>query len=95
MRTLRHDPLNVADVFGLGASLIDQYDAAGSGQPDVMTQHQELARTLPLSRLARTVGGQFVLGWENVCGGASQLTVKFRLPATRIPYPQEPLQLDN
>ena len=60
------NPLNVADVFGLGASLIDQYDSGDPVTPASMTQLQKLARTLPSSRLARAWGTSCLAGKTSV-----------------------------
>jgi hypothetical protein len=59
------DPLSVADVFGLGASLIDQYDSPDPGQPDDDAD----PRTGTHITIIKTGDGvgDFVLGWENVC----------------------------
>jgi hypothetical protein len=57
------DALNVADVFGLGASLIDQYDVPNPGQPDDDAD----PRTGTHITIIKTGAGvgDFVLGWEN------------------------------
>jgi hypothetical protein len=63
------DPLNVADVFALGASLIDQYDAPDPGQPDDDAD----PRTGTHITIIKTGDGvgDFVLGWENGEGAGS------------------------
>jgi hypothetical protein len=64
------DALNVADVFALGASLIDQYDAPDPGQDDDDAE----PRTGTHITIVKTGDGvgDFVLGWEN--GEASAAT---------------------
>ena len=63
------DPLNVADVFALGASLIDQYDSGTStGTDDVDTVGPHITGThITIIKTGSGVG-DFVLGWENVGG---------------------------
>jgi hypothetical protein len=58
------DPINVADVYALGASLIDQYDAGDPGQPDDDAD----PRTGTHITIIKTGSGlaDFVLGWESV-----------------------------
>ena len=58
------DPLNVADVFALGASLIDQYDAGDLGQPDDDAD-PKTGTHITIIKTGSGVG-DFVLGWENV-----------------------------
>jgi hypothetical protein len=57
------DPLNVADVFGLGASLIDQYDAPNPGQPDDDADPRT-GTHVTIIKNGNGVG-DFVLGWES------------------------------
>jgi hypothetical protein len=59
------DPLNVADVFGLGASLIDQYDAPNPGQDDDDADPRT-GTHITIIKTGQGLG-DFVLGWENVC----------------------------
>src|SRR5262249_52731830 len=65
------DPLNVADIFALGASLIDQYDNGGSTGTDDTdtvggTGGAHITGThITIIKTGSGVG-DFVLGWENV-----------------------------
>jgi hypothetical protein len=58
------DPLNVADIFALGASLIDQYDAGDPGQSDDDAD-PKTGTHITIIKTGSGVG-DFVLGWENV-----------------------------
>jgi hypothetical protein len=58
------DVLNVADVFALGASIIDQYDA---GDPDATLTDADPKTGTHITIIKTGSGvGDFVLGWENV-----------------------------
>jgi hypothetical protein len=58
------DPLNVADVFALGASLIDQYDA-GNADATLSDADPKTGTHITIIKTGSGVG-DFVLGWENV-----------------------------
>ena len=68
------DPLNVADVFALGASLIDQYDdSTGTDDVDTVGGTGGVHITGTHITIIKTGSGlgDFVLGWENVGGAGS------------------------
>jgi hypothetical protein len=89
------DPLNVADVFALGASLIDQYDDGGpTGTDDVDTVGGTggvhiTGTHITIIKTGSGVG-DFVLGWENVGGLNGEAKAAGDPTDTATPSPKNP-----
>lgn len=82
------DVLNVADVFALGASLIDQYDAPDPGQPDDDADPSTGTRVTIIKTGSGV--GDFVLGWETT-GTCPTCEVPIGSPTdTATPTPKNP-----
>jgi hypothetical protein len=90
--------VSVAGVLSLGASLIDQYDdggSAGADDTDTIGGTGGVHKTgthVTIIAYGNT-GNQFVLGWENVCGGAvtTNCEVAIGSPSdTATPTPKNP-----
>jgi len=82
------DPVNVADVFALGASLIDQYDAPDPGQSDDDADPRTGTRITIIK--TGTGVGDFVLGWETT-GTCPTCEVPIGSPTdTATPSPRNP-----